>query len=65
MAKRAWMEISEHSEIKLKRFFYFLRALFSAQWTLKTQQMPSVEFHYLLQNLELDAQYKHEIQKSH
>lgn len=48
MAKRAWLELQDPQSIKLKRFFYFMRALLSAQWVVHHQSMPSVQFEYVL-----------------
>lgn len=50
MAKSAWKDIKDQDEVKLKRFFYFMRALLSARWILQKNTMPSVEFGYLLAN---------------
>ena len=50
MATRAWLDVKEQKEVKLKRFFYFMRALLSAKWIIQNNSMPSVEFEYLLAN---------------
>ena len=57
MAKRAWLDIQEQKEVKLKRFFYFMRALLSAQWIIQNNSMPSVEFEYLLANTGFNNDY--------
>ncbi|WP_154224630.1 nucleotidyltransferase domain-containing protein [Marinicella rhabdoformis] len=48
MAKSAWKDIKGQNEVKLKRFFYFMRSLLSARWILQKNTMPSVEFGYLI-----------------
>lgn len=61
MAKRALHDVKEQKEVKLKRFFYFMRALLSARWILRNNSMPSVEFEYLLLNTDIEANYIEEI----
>ncbi len=55
MAKRAWLDIQEQHEVKLKRFFYFMRALLSARWITQNNAMPSVQFEYLLANTGINS----------
>jgi predicted nucleotidyltransferase len=61
MAKRALHDVKEQKEVKLKRFFYFMRALLSARWILRNNSMPSVEFEYLLLNTDIEPNYIEEI----
>ncbi len=63
MAKRAWLDIQEQKEVKLKRFFYFIRALLSAKWIIQNNSMPSVEFGYLLANTGFNSEHVDNIQK--
>ncbi len=51
MAKKAYLDIEQSEEKKLKRFFYFARATLSAQWIVENQTMPSIVFSDLVQEL--------------
>lgn len=44
MAKKAYFDIENTHQKKLKRFFYFARATLSAKWILDKQTRPSIEF---------------------
>ena len=61
MAKRALHDVNQQKEVKLKRFFYFMRALLSARWILEKNSMPSVEFEYLLLNTDIELNNIEEI----
>ena len=61
MAKKAYQDIEQSEQKKLKRFFYFARATLSAQWVVEKQTMPSIIFHDLLGNLVNDQQVKQEL----
>ena len=54
MAKRMFAEIDEQEAVKLKRFFYFSRAVLSAEWIVRNQTMPSIEFDVLMDGLSLE-----------
>lgn len=54
MAKRVLHDVKQQKKVKLKRFFYFMRALLSARWILEKNSMPSVEFDYLLLNTDIE-----------
>jgi len=51
MAKKAYQDIEQSEQKKLKRFFYFARATFSAAWIVKNQTMPSIVFDELIDDL--------------
>ncbi len=54
LAKNALNDLREKEHIKLKWFFYLLRALLSALWIKQNNTMPSIEFEYILNHLKLD-----------
>jgi len=54
MAKKAYADIEQSEQKKLKRFFYFARATLSAQWIVEKQTMPSILFDDLVQELVRD-----------
>lgn len=54
MAKKAYADIEQSEQKKLKRFFYFARATLSAKWIVEKQAMPSILFDDLVQELVLD-----------
>lgn len=54
MAKKAYADIEQSEQKKLKRFFYFARAALSAKWLIEKQTMPSILFSDLLGELVLD-----------
>jgi len=54
MAKKAYADIEQSEQKKLKRFFYFARATLSAKWIVEKQTMPSILFDDLVQELVLD-----------
>lgn len=51
MAKKAYADIEQSEQKKLKRFFYFARATLSARWVAEKQTMPSIVFDDLVQEL--------------
>ncbi len=51
MAKKAYFDIENSEQKKLKRFFYFVRATLSAKWILENQTMPSIVFYDVLEGL--------------
>ena len=51
MAKKAYADIEQSEEKKLKRFFYFARATLSALWVVEKQTMPSILFSELVGEL--------------
>ena len=54
MARKAYLDIEQSENKKLKRFFYFARATLSAKWILEKQTMPSIVFADLVNELVLD-----------
>ncbi len=51
MAKKAYADIEQSEQKKLKRFFYFARATLSAKWIVEKQTMPSIVFSDLIEEL--------------
>ncbi|GAA6138054.1 nucleotidyltransferase domain-containing protein [Arenicella sp. 4NH20-0111] len=51
MAKKAFADIEQSEQKKLKRFFYFARATLSAKWIIERQTMPSIVFSELVEGL--------------
>lgn len=51
MAKKAYSDIENSEQKKLKRFFYFARATLSAKWIVEKQTMPSIVFYDVLEGL--------------
>jgi len=62
MAKKAYSDIEQSEQKKLKRFFYFARATLSAQWIVEHQSMPSIVFSDLIDGLMSDIDMVQEIQ---
>ena len=62
MSKRAFFDIENSNEKKLKRFFYFARATLSAKWVLEKQSMPSIVFSDLVHSLISDTKTINEIE---
>ncbi len=56
MAKKAYFDIENSEQKKLKRFFYFARATLSAKWILEKQTMPSIVFYDVLEGLIEDVE---------
>lgn len=52
-AKKVFEELKDTQQIKVKRFFYFARAVLSARWIMDHQTMPSIEFQYLLDRADI------------
>jgi predicted nucleotidyltransferase len=61
IAKGKWHEIKDQSELKIKKYFYILRPLAACKWILTRQGMPPMEFHKMLESLELDKSIVDEI----
>ena len=51
MAKKAYADIEQSEQKKLKRFFYFARATLGAKWIVEKQTMPSILFDNLVKEL--------------
>ena len=62
MAKKAYLDIEQSEQKKLKRFFYFARATLSAKWILEKQTMPSIVFADLVNGLVSDQTVIEEIE---
>ena len=63
MAKKAYLDIEQSENKKLKRFFYFARATLSAKWILEKQTMPSIVFTDLVNELVSDQSMFEEIER--
>lgn len=53
MAKKAFDEVANSEEYKLKKFFYALRASVACFWILEREEIPPIEFGKLLHGLDL------------
>ena len=62
MAKKAYFDITQTKQKKLKRFFYFARATLSAKWVLENHTMPSIIFSNLIADLIHDSNMSQHIQ---
>jgi len=62
MAKKAYADIEQSEQKKLKRFFYFARATLSAKWIVEKQAMPSIVFSDLVNELVSDSEMVSEIE---
>lgn len=56
MAKKAYLDMEQSGQKKLKRFFYFARSTLSAQWIVDHQTMPSIVFSDLIEGLMTDQE---------
>ena len=63
MATKAYLDIEQSKQKKLKRFFYFARATLSAKWIAEKHTMPSIEFSELVTELILDQVLKLKIEE--
>lgn len=61
MAKKAYADIEQSEQKKLKRFFYFARATLSAKWIAEKQTMPSIVFSDLVEELISDQSFCEDI----
>lgn len=58
MAKKAFEEVTNTEEYKLKKFFYALRASVACLWILEKKEIPPIEFGKMLNGLDLPANLK-------
>lgn len=58
MAKKAFEEVVNSEEYKLKKFFYALRASVACLWILEKEEIPPIEFGKMLNGLDLPANLK-------
>ncbi len=58
MAKKAFEEVVNSEEYKLKKFFYALRASAACLWILEKVEIPPIEFGQMLNGLDLSANLK-------
>ena len=62
LVHRAYTDVAEQPEIKLKKYFYILRSLFSAVWVREYSTVPPMEFGPLTQLLESQPELLQTIQ---
>lgn len=55
MAKKAFEEVVNSEEYKLKKFFYALRASVACLWILEKEEIPPIEFGKMLKGLDLSV----------
>ncbi len=60
-AKNAYSDINTGQQIKLKRFFYFARAVLSALWIAQKHTMPSIVFAELLDDLPIEDSVREKV----
>lgn len=53
MGKKAFDEVASHTEYKLKRLFYALRATMACLWILEREEIPPIEFGKMLETLHM------------
>lgn len=58
MAKKAFEEVLNSEEYKLKKFFYALRASVACLWILEKEEIPPIEFGKMLNGLDLPENLK-------
>jgi len=58
MAKKAFEEVTNTEEYKLKSFFYALRASVACLWILEKEEIPPIEFGKMLNRLDFPANLK-------
>lgn len=58
MAKKAFEEVTNAEDYKLKKFFYALRASVACLWILEKEEIPPIEFGKMLNGLHLPANLK-------
>jgi uncharacterized protein len=58
MAKKAFEEVVNSEEYKLKKFFYALRASVACLWILEKEEIPPIEFVKMLNGLDLPLNLK-------
>ncbi|MCF8379914.1 MAG: nucleotidyltransferase domain-containing protein [Bacteroidales bacterium] len=58
MAKKAFEEVVNSEEYKLKKFFYALRASVACLWIIEKEEIPPIEFGKMLSGLDLPENLK-------
>jgi predicted nucleotidyltransferase len=48
MANKGWAGVSDQASVKLKQYFYILRALLCCEWIVNEKTIPPVEFQVIL-----------------
>jgi predicted nucleotidyltransferase len=63
MAKKAFEEVVNLEEYKLKKFFYALRASVACIWILEKEEIPPIEFGKMINGLNLPVNFKTRIEE--
>ena len=63
MVKKAFEEVTNTEEYKLKKLFYALRASVACLWILEKEEIPPIEFGKMLNGLDLPANLKTRIKE--
>ena len=63
MAKKAFEEVVNSEEYKLKKLFYALRASVACLWILEKEQIPPIEFGKMIKGLEFTENLKTRIEE--
>jgi Predicted nucleotidyltransferase len=63
MSKKAYEEVINSEEYKLKKFFYALRASVACLWILEKEEMPPIEFAKMINGLKLPEGLKTRIKE--
>ncbi|MEZ4985856.1 MAG: nucleotidyltransferase domain-containing protein [Saprospiraceae bacterium] len=63
MAKKAFEEVVNSEEYKLKKFFYALRASVACLWILEKEEIPPIEFGKMLKGLDFPENLKKRIEE--
>ena len=61
MAKKVFEEVKDMKEVKLKKLFYALRSSIACKWILEQETAPPIEFHIMLDHLEITSELKTKI----
>ena len=62
MAKKGWDDVSEQEYVKLKRYFYILRALLCCEWIIHKKTIPPVEFKIMLKSFYPEGEFRYAIE---
>ena len=54
MAKKFTEELKEKKDYKLKKFFYALRSATACKWILEREEIPPIEFHKMITELNIE-----------
>lgn len=63
MAKKGWDAVSDKENVKLKRYFYTLRALLCCEWIINEKSIPPVEFRIILEKYYPSGDFRDAVDK--